>query len=213
MSTGSDLLRRLRQQQASHHNNKQQERDASTGKVAGDLTKVAEAENVTQKQHTSIENENISATHTEIEVCLGPDCSGSGGGAALLEIEELVSQSAMKTNSTSKKQSATALGKEKAIFVVPGGCRDFCTMGPNVHVRNTALGIDSHHTRVNCPETCRSVVDTIFGNEHEDIGTASLHNETGTSTETLLKKRVDGIRWRAHKKRSASERRLRVREK
>ena len=56
-----------------------------------------------------------------IEVCQGPDCKGLGGGIAILEIEELVQEH--KYHNT-----------EGNIRVVSGGCRDFCSVGPNVHV-------------------------------------------------------------------------------
>jgi hypothetical protein len=55
-----------------------------------------------------------------VEVCQGPDCTGLGGGAALLEIEELIQE----------KQSEENI----SLCLVGGGCRDLCTVGPNVRI-------------------------------------------------------------------------------
>lgn len=99
-----------------------------------------------------------------IEVCQGPDCSGLGGGAALLEIEELVQevkyqysyqykcndggaqdQQSSITGIASVVSDMSIVGvelglKERedqsniSIKTIVGGCRDFCTVGPNVHI-------------------------------------------------------------------------------
>ena len=63
-----------------------------------------------------------------IEVCQGPDCTGLGGGAAILEIEELVREHHFHQN------AADDAGGSAMIRVVTGGCRDFCTVGPNAHI-------------------------------------------------------------------------------
>ena len=123
MSTGLDLLQRLRQQRQ-HIDQQSRERGErqSTTKDKNEDT-----QDVHKKTSTP--------STTTIEVCLGPDCSGGGGGAALLEIEDLVS-CREKVNHTTSTRSATYDINKKKVVVVPGGCRDFCTMGPNVHVRN-----------------------------------------------------------------------------
>jgi len=94
-----------------------------------------------------------------IEVCQGPDCSGLGGGAALLEIEELVQEykdrnshqnkcnegedqeqkSAIKGMTTAVSDMNLDSGERErqcdtSINTIVGGCRDFCTVGPNVHI-------------------------------------------------------------------------------
>ena len=129
---------------------------------------------------------------TTIEVCLGPDCSGGGGGAAILEIEDLVSQQTgfcstfTPSNPSSLADATTTTSATPRrgggrIDVVGGGCRDHCTMGPNVYIRrrrtssssssgpngsittSTAAApmdhIDSSHfTKVDRPSVCRQVV-------------------------------------------------------
>jgi hypothetical protein len=80
-----------------------------------------------------------------IEVCQGPDCFGSGGGAVLLELEELVQEHSASTQ------------------IVRGGCRNFCAMGPNVHCGT------HHFTKVTSPTECRVVVGTVFGGATEDV--------------------------------------------
>jgi len=115
---------------------------------------------------------------TTIEVCLGPDCSGSGGGAALLEIEELVSRRTTLSNSPNEKHAN--IDKEKSVAVIPGGCRDFCTMGPNVHVRNILGGNDARHSKVSDPEACRTIVASIYGKE-ETAAVATTKTSVVTS--------------------------------
>jgi Tfp pilus assembly protein PilX len=63
------------------------------------------------------------STSYSIEVCHGPDCTGLGGGVAELEIEELV-----------REHEHEHHGTDHRIRVVAGGCRNFCSVGPNVHV-------------------------------------------------------------------------------
>lgn len=70
-----------------------------------------------------------------IEVCQGPDCFGAGGGAVLIELEELVQEYSSST-------------------IVRGGCRNFCAMGPNVHCS------PHHFTKINSIAACR---DTVVG--------------------------------------------------
>ena len=139
-----------------------------------------------------------------IEVCLGPDCSGGGGGAALLEIESLV---------TSGGEQGT--GSMCNIRVVGGGCRDYCTMGPNVHMHSESIAAEnSHFTKVNCPEECRRVVRVATGTVSKgtcdaNIGKGGNNDDIGK----ILQLRADGRRWRVLREQAAKERRLRVRER
>ena len=148
-------------------------------------------------------NERINNGNKEvtIEVCLGPDCSGGGGGAALLEIESLV---------TSGGEQGT--GSKCNIRVVAGGCRDYCTMGPNVHIHSDSIAAeDSQFTRVNCPAECRRVVRAATGVRSTcdtSIGEAYYHD-----VGKILQLREDGRRWRMLREQAAKERRLRVRER
>ena len=155
MSTGLDLLQRLRQQQQHVKQHSQEE-------------------NERHLQSTTVHKKTSPSTYlnaiTTIEVCLGPDCSGGGGGAALLEIEDLVSCREKMNTTTSSTRSATydINKKSKKVVVVElGGCRDICTMGPNVYVRNN-VEIDIHYSRVNNPQKCRDIISSIYGGEEEE---------------------------------------------
>ena len=149
-----------------------------------------------------IDNGNKAVT---IEVCLGPDCSGGGGGAALLEIESLVMDGGEETDTGSKCN----------IRVVGGGCRDYCTMGPNVHLQSNFIAAeDSHFTRVNCPAECRRVVRVATGTSSNgtcDDNTGKDGNANDIAK--ILQLREDGQRWRVLREQAAKDRRLRVRER
>ena len=138
-----------------------------------------------------------------IEVCLGPDCSGGGGGAALLEIEALV------MGSSGGEASTLSSG----ICVVGGGCRDYCTMGPNVHIHTDFVTAeDSHFTKVNCPAECRRVVRKATDGKVDD--TPPVGDDSGTAdVGTILQLREDGRRWQRLREQAAKERRLRARER
>ena len=89
---------------------------------------------MTQRQHLQ-----------QIEVCQGPDCFGAGGGATILEIEELV-----------QEQDADNF------HVIRGGCRNFCSMGPNVHYCSSIIGIrqqNEHFTKVVGVTECQELVE------------------------------------------------------
>ena len=215
MSTGSDLLlqlRRRRQRQKSGNLAVKEKKDIDT--------------------HYKTSKSTTSSSETIIEVCLGPDCSGGGGGAALLEIEELVSCSRGTSVSSSSyfgNNRAASTNKKIPISVVPGGCTDHCTMGPNVHVISSNSRNDTHHyNKVNNPQACRNVVASIYadGKEEEEVSavTETLHvtskttsppmaTDNNSSVTSLLKRRDDATRWRSHKERAARERRLKVRER
>lgn len=201
MSSGSELLRSLRKQQQQQRQRQQNFRrfhdhdeEISAKKKAGDGTQTAADADIDKV--------------ITIEVCLGPDCSGSGGGAALLEIEELVSPSPCY-QAKMKGGDATDETK-KVVRVVPGGCRDFCTVGPNVYVKNNVGGNDEgHYSKVDCPEACRAITSSI--DEKEESADTGLAAEASTSA--ILRRRQDGIRWRLHRERAAKERRLKVRER
>ena len=132
--------------------------------------------------------ESQSPRSVRVEVCLGPDCQG---GATLLEIEELVSSAGTKSPRPRRE-----------VTVGSTGCRDFCTVGPNVYVKSDLA--DEHFTRVDGPRACREVVSSVLADD------ASGRVEVLSSTQALLKRREDGIRWRRHKERVCREKRLRV---
>lgn len=97
---------------------------------------------------------------SRLEVCQGPDCFGSGGGAAIVELEELVQE----------------YKNGDGVVVVRGGCRNFCSMGPNVHFNQ------QHFTKVNGVQECRSVLGS------------TEPSPTLVATKLLLR-RADQQRW------------------
>jgi len=203
MSTGLDLLQRLRQQQQQYVKQQSQEKNEqqSTTKDKNEDT------------HVHKKSSTPSST-TTVEVCLGPDCSGGGGGAALLEIEDLVScREKVNTTTTSTRSTIYDINNKKNVVVVPGSCRDFCTMGPNVHVRNK-VEMDIHYSRVNNPKKCRDIISAIYEEEEASTSVQTTHTNTkDSSVESLMRRREDSIRWQSHKDRAARERRLKVRER
>lgn len=188
MSSGSELLRKLKQQKLKQ---KQKSCKLSQEDESTDDSSVGRAAPGRALSITTLK--------TTVEVCLGPDCSGAGGGAALLEIEDLVSR-----RTSPNRNGCNIKLANKVVDIVLGGCRDFCTVGPNVHVKNDSRGNDAHHIKVDGPDVCRSIVLSIYG-EEETVETSSTMN--------LLRRRKDGIRWRSHKERAMNDRRLKVRER
>jgi hypothetical protein len=184
MSTGAELLRTLKERQQQKH----QQSNQSSPELRRSSTEhiIEECQPLTVDAPIKSNTAHKVEDSITIEVCLGPECSHSGGGAAFLEIEELVS------------------GKDHSVDLVAGGCRDFCTVGPNVHVK--CGNCDAHYTKVNGPAACREAVALV-------IGPADSSYNDMNSNANLLKMRQDGRRWRSHRERSARERRLRVRER
>lgn len=109
-----------------------------------------------------------------IEVCQGPDCFGSGGGAAILEIEELVQE----YNSNVAADTCTTT-------VVRGGCRDFCSMGPNVHYRG------QHYCKVASATECQELMK-----EASECSTTTTAVALPITTKLLLRQ-ADRQRWQA----------------
>jgi hypothetical protein len=152
-----------------------------------------------------------------VEVCQGPDCVGQGGGAALLEIEELI---------LDEKQQCPS----SQIQVRRGGCRDQCTVGPNVHVhrlithatssssssscnviRKKNVELLESFNKVNCVERCTDVVrmtahaanmpDTTTTTTTADISCAPLSSSSSSSSSSksqsssMMYRRSQRIRW------------------
>jgi len=99
-----------------------------------------------------------------IEVCCGPDCSQ--GGAALLEIEELVAEGTV------------------GISISRGGCRDLCSVGPNVYH-------DGYHfSKVKSPEDCRDLLQARGTQlEWDTVG------ESSSRVGKMLMKKSIRLRW------------------
>ena len=93
-----------------------------------------------------------------VEVCQGPDCFGAGGGAAILELEDLACFA--------------------AVTVVAGGCRNFCSMGPNVHYhphrhhQGQQPQQQQHFTKVQSVRDCHDVMDHVRV-QHAEVSTTS----------------------------------------
>ena len=102
---------------------------------------------------------------TLLEVCQGPDCFGLGGGATILEIEELV-------------QECHGVDADVVVKVVRGGCRNFCSMGPNVHFRG------KHFSKVISVTKCQEIVKE------------STSDPVPIATKLLLRQ-ASGQRWQA----------------
>eukprot|EP00985_Skeletonema_marinoi_P020633 scaffold12330_cov83-Skeletonema_marinoi.AAC.12 len=226
MSSGSILLQQLRsrRQSKSSTNNK----SSSDGKnEKSDITTSSRDGTAVNPPVSAISQRKISlptATKKKqvIEVCLGPDCAVAGGGAALLEIEDLVRPQQCNKDSHND---------DMKIIVQPGGCRDHCTEGPNVRLVscNGDGGVDADFHKVNNPEACRRVVNSLCptestptnnelhaagqsthvtaatnSNEHDDSSSSSSDNVVAR----LLLRKEDANRWKAHRERAAKERRL-----
>ena len=136
-----------------------------------------------------------------IEVCQGPDCTGLGGGAAILEIEELVREHRYQNG-------------EETTTVVAGGCRDFCSVGPNVHVhvrkkgkRKTNLLLESF-PGVNDASICNRVLDSVISHRsssNDDSTINTIENSSLASSSTadrhrsMMARRAERQRWEALK--------------
>ena len=120
-----------------------------------------------------------------IEVCHGPDCFGSGGGAVLLELEELVQEVTTTTMAGSSSNN---------IEIQKGGCRNYCSMGPNVH----CFVSGKHFTKVKGPAECQDVIQKVLGKTSDDddseavVAVVVVPNDITTR---VLLKRADRERW------------------
>ena len=196
MSSGALLLKQLqgRQREQAAAQAQIYGRQASDGVDADTPSRAGKQEEGPSAQSAGSDDKSVT-----IEVCLGPDCSGGGGGAALLEIESLV--------------MGSSGGRSANICIVGGGCRDYCTMGPNVHIQADYITAEeSHFTKVNCPAECRRVVRKATDGKVDDI--PPVGDDTGTAdVGTILQLREDGRRWQRLREQAAKERRLRARER
>lgn len=154
-----------------------------------------------------------------IEVCQGPDCSGSGGGAAYLDIEDLVLSRPHRGGVEAGRVSTSK-----------GGCRNMCAVGPNVHVlrrvanggynNDSGVGSDSDRVRnvlrrrkseelslrhfpgVDSSAACRRIVRFAVSNSvsllHKtDDDDDDDDDETDmTPVDRILRRRADAKRWK-----------------
>jgi hypothetical protein len=130
-----------------------------------------------------------------VEVCQGPDCTGLGGGAALLEIEELIQE----------KQN----GERRSLCLVEGGCRDFCTVGPNVHIRHRKHGSIESFNHVSDSSKCdlavqnAVVLEASVGKSDKQTITIGVMGVMGLpksskspgSHQSMMARRAGRMRW------------------
>ena len=232
MSSGSVLLQQLRSRQSSQSsssiqktNNSDDKNDNTDIKSSSRYGNAAAPNNPSVAEISQPLISAIGPTKKDkvIEVCLGPDCAVAGGGAALLEIEDLVRQQLCPNKESNNKDAE--------VIVQSGGCRDQCTEGPNVRILSSnggGSGVDFDFHKVNSPEACRRVVRSLFPREDTPanneflagqstlaMGAGSI-NESNDSADfssdgvvaRLLLRKEDARRWKAHRERAAKERRL-----
>ena len=146
-----------------------------------------------KQQHKVIKPVKKKKKKKTLEVCQGPDCFGCGGGAALLEIEELWQE---------EEEAQRGICE---IELVRGACRNFCSMGPNVHFDNC----QQQFTKVKSIVECRQVMERVVvamqphqqeddDNEPRDHGASSATTATASPTTTLtrmLTLRAERERW------------------
>ena len=142
-----------------------------------------------------------------VEVCQGPDCTGLGGGAALLEIEELIQETQYQQkqiittiggegersdrNGISRDEGATPHTVSKptnvSLCVKEGGCRDLCTVGPNARLLHKKHGsIESFH-HINDASKCNLVIQKALLLAANISGSGSNCSITEPSTSSGVK--------------------------
>eukprot|EP00548_Thalassiothrix_antarctica_P020155 CAMPEP_0194191034 /NCGR_PEP_ID=MMETSP0154-20130528/65257_1 /TAXON_ID=1049557 /ORGANISM="Thalassiothrix antarctica, Strain L6-D1" /LENGTH=143 /DNA_ID=CAMNT_0038913381 /DNA_START=286 /DNA_END=712 /DNA_ORIENTATION=+ len=129
---------------------------------------------------------------------LGPDCSVSGGGAAVLEIEELCN---LNTNGSSNNNNDKKNLGGDVVRMNIGGCRDICSMGPNIYINGVTF------TKVNSPSACRQALKQTGISKPPERDC----DDNSSSSARILKRREDGRRWRINREKAAKQRRLQVR--
>ncbi len=155
-----------------------------------------------------------------IEICQGPDCVGSGGGAAILEIEELVKEFQYQQCQDEESDGLDNIcSKPSSMCAVVGGCRDLCTVGPNIRVlqllvdkghssrMNQSSVLESFH-HVNDVTSCRNVVERaasfVEENQEEEVGHGVKYDDPSSRKpihlhQSMMMRRADRIRWEALK--------------
>jgi hypothetical protein len=104
-----------------------------------------------------------------------------GGGAALLEIEELIGEHAWSNTNFITPA------------VVSGACRDYCTVGPNVHIHG------HHYPHVNNPTRCADVVASLVNVE--------MISQNNSFVSRMATRRSERLRWEALRQVSRAQRR------
>ena len=143
-----------------------------------------------------------------IEICTGNDCSSSGGGAALLEIEELVMESSAGSSLSSSLQSQS----QSQYQIVSGGCRNKCSIGPNVYHNHN---VTTHYSKVNSAEECEKVVRNIMGLELQYNDGITTNNEDSSARYSnvaarIMMKKASKTRWKFLRKVAAVKRKKKL---
>ena len=121
--------------------------------------------------------------HARVVVCSGVDCMGLGGGAALLEIEELCAEVSSSSGATH-------------VEAVSGVCTLQCANAPNVNVH--ALASDgrslavSNHLRVDSAARCAEVL--AVATSPPGVRSEVLEGGGGGG---IMMRRAAGLRWNA----------------
>lgn len=148
-----------------------------------------------------IENE-PSYRKISVEVCQGPDCSGLGGGAAFLEIEELIQEA---THSHKHGAHFTQLppGNTRCLGLqtIVGGCRNLCTVGPNVYIIDDDKGgtLESFH-HVNSPSSCAILSQSAVvaaGMKNTSCDRNGDLAKKSNVTQSMMLRRSERLRWEA----------------
>lgn len=133
----------------------------------------------------------IQPENTRIVVCTGVDCSGLGGGAALIEIEELCAELEFEGGAS--------------VSVASGVCTLQCANAPVINVQGHGFkqssGVTRHHARVDSAAECKKVVDDAAGR----VGTAAPDGD-------IMQRRADGLRFAALKQLDRRLRQQRLRQ-
>ena len=122
--------------------------------------------------------------HARVVVRSGVDCMGLGGGAALLEIEELCAE------------VSSSSGGAKNVEAVSGVCTLQCANAPNVNVH--ALASDgrslavSNHLRVDSAARCAEVL--AVATSPPGVRSEVLEGGGGGG---IMMRRAAGLRWNA----------------
>ena len=144
----------------------------------------ASSEQLTGAAVSSVQLATSCDRRARVVVCSGVDCMGLGGGAALLEIEELCAE------------VSSSSGGAKHVEAVSGVCTLQCANAPNVNVH--ALASDgrslavSNHLRVDSAARCAEVL--AVATSPPGVRSEVLEGGGGGG---IMMRRAAGLRWNA----------------
>ena len=144
----------------------------------------ASSEQLTGAAVSSVQLATSCDRRARVVVCSGVDCMGLGGGAALLEIEELCAE------------VSSSSGGAEHVEAVSGVCTLQCANAPNVNVH--ALASDgrsldvSNHLRVDSAARCAEVL--AVATSPPGVRSEVLEGGGGGG---IMMRRAAGLRWNA----------------